>query len=52
VVVFHPRTPEDVLLFLRDFHNTFHDGMAKNPIDTMKEAREINSKPLSIVYVL
>ena len=25
-VVFHPRLPKDVIIFLRDHHNKFHEG--------------------------
>eukprot|EP00971_Amphidinium_carterae_P325981 6456573-Amphidinium_carterae.1 len=42
--ILHPNTPNNVLQWLRDYHNQFHGGHSRTPselllhVDTMEEA--------------
>ena len=35
-VVFHPRLPKDVIIFLRDLHNKFHEGSSISFVEVLQ----------------
>lgn len=35
-VVFHPRLPKDVISFLRDLHNKFHEGSSISFVEVLQ----------------
>jgi hypothetical protein len=35
-VVFHPRLPDDVIIFLRDLHNKFHEGSSISFVEVLQ----------------
>jgi hypothetical protein len=39
----HCRTPTDVLVFLRDFHNRWHMGAGKSFVDLTLESKDHNT---------